>query len=227
MIKYKIDGIIIQQFVWNVVDSNSYLLIEKSHGLLIDAIDDQELYREIERLDSLTIILTHAHFDHIVGLNTIRIIKPDAKVVSTRLCSECLGNTNKNMSSVATAFLAFYSGNNEISFDPFKCDPSEITFDRKYEFNWCGHRVKVSAFHGHSADSLVVIVDKKIMFSGDTILPIPTVTRFPTGSTQRFREEDLPELILLNQSILTFPGHGSPGQLGDMIAVNKEKYRME
>ena len=57
----------IRQFIWDVVDSNSWLITEGNNGLLIDAIDSKELYQEIMRLDYLTIILTHSHFDHIYG----------------------------------------------------------------------------------------------------------------------------------------------------------------
>ena len=91
----------IKQFVWEAVDSNSWLLTEGGHGLLIDAVDSNELYTLISELESLTIILTHSHFDHIVGLNRIRDLKPDTTVIATELCSNNIGNKyltpNKNI----------------------------------------------------------------------------------------------------------------------------------
>lgn len=215
----------IKQFVWDVVDSNSWLIIEDNHGLLIDTIDSLELYEVLSKLESLTVILTHSHFDHIIGLNYIRAIRKDVKVISTKLCCEYLGNIHRNMSSSATAFMAFYSGRNDIQIEPFTCDPTDEVFDDEYAFEWNGHRIGLSAFHGHSSDSLIALMDNKIMFSGDTVLQIPTVTRFPSGSTARFWREDIPRLKEMNSELLVYPGHGNIGRLLDMIALNKEPER--
>ena len=216
----------IRQFVWDVVDSNSWLITEGNDGLLIDAIDSEELYQEIMRLDSLTIILTHSHFDHICGLNMIRKIIPNIEVISTKQCSDNIGNKYKNMSSSATAFVVFYSGNNNIHVDPIICEASDITFENEYDFIWCGHNVKLSAFYGHSNDSLIAIFDGTFIFSGDTLLPIPTVTRFPGGSTERFWNEDVPKLRDLAGKVV-YPGHKIPGLAENMLAVNvmPEKYK--
>lgn len=210
----------INQFVWDVVDSNSWLIVEDNAGLLIDAIDSPDLYSEIEKLDDLTIILTHSHFDHIYGLNKIRDIYPDAKVLSTKLCSEYLGNVYKNMSSSATAFMVFYSGRNDVQIDPVVCEAADVTFEDNYIFLWKGHNVKLEAFRGHTADSLIAVVDEDSIFSGDTLLSIPTVTRFPSGSTEKFWKEDVPRLKELVGGIV-YPGHRTSGVLEDMLAVNK------
>ena len=64
----------IKQFIWNVVDSNSFLIVEGNNGLLIDVIDNFELTEALSTLENLTVILTHSHFDHTIGLNRIRKI---------------------------------------------------------------------------------------------------------------------------------------------------------
>lgn len=209
----------IEQFIWDVIDSNSWLLTEENQGLLIDAVDSSKLYRRIEQLDSLTIILTHSHFDHIYGLNKIRKMKPDSRVICTKLCSEYLGNKYKNMSSSATAFMVFYTGSHSVQIDSITCDPANETFENVYMFDWLGHNIKLEECHGHSADSLIAIVDETVMFSGDTLLPISTVTRFPTGSSEKFWKEDIPKIknIAVNT---VYPGHKSPGQLKDMLEKN-------
>ena len=78
----------IKQFVWDIVDSNSWLIVDGNCGLLIDAVDSAYLFETIAELDELTIILTHSHFDHIVGLNQIRKIKQNITIISTKKCSE-------------------------------------------------------------------------------------------------------------------------------------------
>lgn len=217
----------IKQFTWDVVDANSWLIKENNNGLLIDANGNKVLIKELLKLDSLTIILTHSHFDHIIGLNRVRKLRPDAKVISTKLCSENLGNVYKNMSSSATAFMVFYSGRNDIEIEQFTCDPAEEVFDNEYIFVWCGHNIRLSSFQGHSSDGLIAVVDGQTMFSGDTLLSIPTVTRFPSGSTARFWEEDMPRLRKMNGEMMVYPGHGKSGRLQDMMETNKkpERYR--
>ncbi len=219
----------IKSFVWDVVDTNSFLIIEGNHGLLIDAIDQEDLYRSMEPLETLSIILTHCHFDHIIGLNRIRRLKPNNKVIATRLCSEKIGNIYRNMSSTATAFVAFYEEGRKknIQIEPFTCAPADQIFEEEMDLIWCDHHIRFFAVHGHSDDSLIAVLDEKYLFSGDTLLPIPTVTRFRGGSTKRFWEEDMPRLREMRNIETVFPGHGMRGKLGEMVGVNEaaRKYR--
>ncbi len=219
----------IRRFVWDIVDSNTWLVLEDGHGLLIDAVDNTELYNSIVDLKSITIILTHSHFDHISGLNRIRDLRPDSIVIATEKCSEYLGNVYRNMSSSATVFMKFYESGQRgnIIIEPFTCAPANIFFENEFNFEWHGHKVKLTAVHGHSDDSLVVVIDDKVMFSGDTLLGIPTITRFPTGSSERFWFEDVPLLKRMRDGMTVYPGHGHNGKIEDMLAINKvpKKYR--
>ncbi len=218
----------IRQFTWNVVDSNSWLLIENNSGLLIDAVENEDLFKAVNSIDDLAIILTHCHFDHIIGLNTLRRIKPGLKVISTKLCSEYIGNSSKNTSNTATIFLKFYKDGkkSDAKILPFVCSPSDETFSEEYNINWQGYKVYLKSVHGHSSDSLIAIVDDRFLFSGDTLLSIPTVTRLRTGSTRLFWEEDIPLLKGLKNTELVYPGHGRPGKLKEMLETNKipERY---
>lgn len=229
----------VRRYIWDVIDANSYLLTTDRHGLLIDAVDSPELIHAVSVLDDLTVILTHCHFDHICGLNLIRKTVPNTTVCSTTLCSENIGKKSKNLSSSANAFIAFYmakrqensevlSNNKSIkNIVPFICRPAEQTFEGETILNWQGHKVKLVQCGGHSKDSLIAILDDRYMFSGDTLLPIPTVTRFPSGSTAMFWEETFPKLMAMTVE-LVFPGHGEPGKLKDMLAGNQvpERYKV-
>lgn len=196
------------------MDSNSWLILEEPHGLLIDAVDSEELYEAIEHLASLSIILTHSHFDHIIGLNKIRSLRSDCTVIATKLCSENIGNIYRNLSSTATAFMAFYEQGKKrnIEIEPFTCEPAQVTFDafddREMSLDWHGYKVELKAVYGHSNDGLLAVIDGKLLFSGDTLLAIPTVTRLPGGSTKRFKEEDMPLLKNSFSNGVIYPGHG-------------------
>lgn len=219
---------VIKQYSWGIVDSNSWLIIEDNHGLLIDAVDDELLYDDCKQLSDLTVIVTHAHFDHIIGLNSIRTIVKNVTVISTAKCSDYMGNVHRNMSAVAAVYLQFYKNGQKknVEIEPFSCNPSSIAFSDSYQLTWNNHKVCLIAVHGHSDDGLIAIMDDKHLFSGDTLLSIPTITRLPRGSTQRFWNEDIPLLKSLDGSMTVYPGHGYLGRLEDMIAVNKKPERL-
>lgn len=229
-----LNDIMIQRFTWDVIDTNSWLIKENGRGLLIDAIYNDDLFDEVRKLEHLTIVLTHCHFDHICGLNTIRKINPDTRVIATSLCSESVGSEQKNLSSIADAFMAFYLKNDIETMDAgeyrrkidevdgFTCEPADETFDDEMTFDWEGHKVELTQYSGHSPDSLIATLDGKYMFSGDTILGIPTATRLPKGSTSKFWNETIPrlkELVSVIEEV--FPGHGDSGKLADMIELNE------
>jgi glyoxylase-like metal-dependent hydrolase (beta-lactamase superfamily II) len=204
------------------VDANSWLITEENDGLLIDAVDNQDLYETITNLSSLTVILTHCHFDHIIGLNRIRELQPNIRVIATGSCSEQIGNKFRNLSSSATAFLTFYEQGRKSRFqiEPFTCLPADETFENEKKLLWKGHEIQLLAFHGHSNDSLIAVVDDRYLFSGDTLLTIPTVTRFPGGNLKRFREEDIPKLKAMKADRI-YPGHGNQGNKDEMLAINQ------
>lgn len=212
----------IYQYVWSAVDSNSWLMIEGDCGLLIDAVDNNNLYDAIRGIRELTIILTHSHFDHISGLNRIRKLKPESDVIATEQCSHYLGNIYKNMSSTATAFLSFYKdgANLDYAVEPFTCMPADKTFINRHKLDWHGHRVELFSVYGHSDDGLMAVINKKALFSGDTLLSMPTVTRFPTGNTKRFWAEDMRLIKQMRSDLVVYPGHGEQGLLRDMLMIN-------
>ena len=212
----------IKQYVWDIVDANSWLVLEGDSGLLIDAVGNTDLYKKTEGLKDLTVIITHSHFDHIIGLNKIRETRKDAIVITTEKCSEYLGNIYRNMSSSATAFMQFYESGrkSDVRIEPIVCAPSDKIFKENLTIEWNDHRIDLYAVHGHSEDGLIVILDEMYMFSGDTILNIPTVTRLPSGNSKAFWMEDIPFIKGLKGIKKVYPGHGGYGNLDEMLSVN-------
>ena len=227
MKEYVIGDVGVKQYSWDIVDSNSYLLTSNGKALLIDAIDSPALYSELVKYRALSIILTHSHFDHICGLNYIRSHNQNAMVYATKQCSINIGNKYKNLSSVANTYMTLYEGKPfSGNIKPIICAPAEFTFENKTTIDWDGHSIALKAVHGHSNDSLVAILDDVYLFSGDSLLSAPTVTRFPGGSTERFRKEDIPYFEKLDIKTV-FPGHGSPGNIDDMLKANTLTYKGE
>ena len=230
----------IETYTWKIVDVNSYLIKEGDKAILIDAVESDSLFEAVRDIKELTVILTHCHYDHIAGLNHLREIKPDVKVCATATCSEYIGDPNRNLSSISKEFMSFYLKQDidtmedcEVkrkidSITGFSCEPCDITFENDMTLEFEGHSIRLTRYYGHSSDSLIAVLDDKIMFSGDTILGIPTATRFPKGSTRKFWNEDIPRLTELADKIdIVYPGHGKPGMLIDFININErpERYK--
>lgn len=219
-------GEMIRQFTWEVLDSNAWLIAEAGDGLLVDPVDSPALYAEIEALEGLTVILTHCHFDHICGLNRIRKMKPQAHVIATAECSERIQRPGGNLSNIADALMAFHDPDARSiqKIIPFTCAPADEVFRGQMRFQWRDHDVTLTEYNGHVMGGLCCAFDGVHLFTGDTLLPLPTVTRLPGGSTKRFWNEDMPRLEALRGHIeQVYPGHGVPGHLEDMLLLNQKE----
>jgi len=231
------EGFSVYQFVWRAINSNAYVVCGKDSLLIVDPIDSEEFYRFVQKqsVQYALVLLTHSHYDHISGLNKLKQIVLDCRVVASKACSDNIQTPKKNLSNIADAIISFQERVDhkaeivnlaETLVEPFSCEPADETFVEEMDVVWNGHNLRLTEYSGHSKDSVCCIMDYKYMFSGDTLLPIPTVTRLPGGSTARFWEEDMPKLEKLSEQIvMVFPGHEMPGALKDMIKVNVKPAR--
>lgn len=212
-----------QQYIWDVLDANSWLMVEGHSGLLFDPVNSPELFSALDGLDDLLVILTHEHFDHISGLNALRASRPDAKVLASAACSERIQRLGGNLSNIANAVIAFHRKLSAVQnlVTPFSCLAADQVFTGMLELDWHGHALRLSEFAGHSPGSICCEMDGALLISGDTLLHLPTVTRLPGGNTSRFFGDDFPRLEAMVGKIVTvYPGHGAPGAFETMLSIN-------
>lgn len=249
-------GISIYQFTGRTFDANSFVIMEGNEALIIDAVDSSDMVSFLlgryegedangmssERwaparwtadggIPELTILLTHEHFDHISGLAVLRD-SFRCHVVSSEDCSVRIQSPQTNLSSVGDAILAMHGGGMQQephgAISRYGADAADEEFIQDNLIVWHGHDIFCHHMRGHSLGSAAYILDGSILFSGDEILPIPTLTRLPGGNTKAFWYEDIPWLESIRAQIaLVCPGHGIPGKLEDMIGGNimPEKYK--
>ncbi len=241
-------GMSIYQFTGRTLDANSFVIMEGNEALIIDAVDSSDMVSflldryegkdangvssELWTLDrgiagggtpKLTILLTHEHFDHISGLAVLRD-RFRCHVVSSGDCSARIQSSQTNLSSIGDALLLMHSGMQQEPHDTiprYGADASDEEFIQDSVIVWHGHNIFCHLMRGHSLGSVGYILDGSILFSGDEILAIPTLTRLPGGNTKAFWYEDMPWLKSISDQIfLVCPGHGTPGKLEDMISGN-------
>lgn len=212
MTEIELDGQKVHLFIWDYIDSNTYVMIEGKSALVVDPVDIKEFWyfiniRGINRAD---VVLTHEHFDHINGLNELRQ-KVECTVYAHVKCSENIGITTRNLSSAANVLeqVSEKVQKRERPFIAFVCTPADVVFDEAYKFYWNGHKVELVYTPGHSAGSVCMVLDENKLFTGDTLLAVPAITRLPGGNKRIFQEVTLPWLQKRMDTIKWFlPGHG-------------------
>lgn len=142
-----------------------------------------------------TVLLTHAHFDHIYGLNQLLRMSPHNKVYTNEQGKEMLLDARKNMS--------LYHG------DPFVfTHPEQIVLVKDGEEINLGNKLIAKAIFtpGHHPSCITWIVGD-VLFSGDSYIPgIKTVTNLPGGDKKK-AIESLALIKKLASDYTVHPGH--------------------
>ena len=189
------------------LDTNTYLLEEDGHLLIIDPADYAAVLEKCRNAASVAVLLTHEHF----GLNRIRdLCASSCRVITGATCSERIQDEKGNLSAYADVLAEL--GGKQISehWLPFACKAADITFENRYAFHWMEHAMEMFFTPGHSAGSCCIVVDD-MLFVGDTVLENNLMVKFPGSSKKLYRSVTAPlleRLLLGNRISCVYPGHG-------------------
>ena len=193
------------------LDTNTFIMEEDGHLLVIDLADHAAVLERCRDATSVTVLLSHEHFDHISGLNQIRdVCASSFVVIASETCSERMQDTKANLSAYADVLAELGGKQIPEHWSPFVCKATDITFDNHYAFRWVGHEVELFSVPGHSAGSSCIVLDD-MLFVGDTVLENNLMVKFPGSSKKLYRSVTVPllEKLLLGGRIKSvYPGHG-------------------
>lgn len=200
----------VQKFATPLLSSNMYLLTENSRGIIIDTYDGftSEIAGGCNAIDY--ILLTHEHYDHISGTNALRE-RYRCPVVCSEACGQRIQNSTHNFSRYYEAYAAVQTGelmpDDLPAVDEYFTHADEVFLGQK-TIAWQGHELVLTETPGHSPGSICILVDGKLLFSGDTLLRGDVaVTRFPGGSRRKYEHIALPYLRGLPGDTMVYPGH--------------------
>lgn len=189
---------IIKQFIAGLIENNMYLVMdEKSHdAVLIDASQDiPELKKVVDELGANVkyILITHGHFDHIMGLNSLKKTLNAPAVI----CKDDLAISD-NVNEFTRLFGV-----------PDIVPPTYEKFVKDGDVLDVGDmQIKVIQTPGHTEGGVCYLIGENL-FSGDTLFK-QSVGRTDLfgGNLEKIRYSVKEVLFKLDENIKVFPGHG-------------------
>lgn len=196
--------LILKQFVVGPLENNNYLLIDKisNEAVLIDSTwknADLTAALDYHGAKLKYILLTHGHFDHILGVN-------DTKKEYD--CQALVHEDDKStMASVKEFALKYGLPPAEFQIvDGYMKDGDVIKLGE--------HEIKVIHTPGHTQGGVCFLVDGKI-FTGDTLFRESVGrTDLPGGDFSKIESSIKEKLFTLDENIEVFPGHGPSTTIG-------------
>lgn len=203
--------LIIKQFVLGPIEDNNYLLIdEKSkEAVLIDCTEpSSEIDNTLAQFGAKLkyILLTHAHFDHVLGVNYFK---------EKYNCEVLLHKDDKElMDSIKEFAKNFNLGEVEVqTIDKYVVEGDSVKFGSQ--------EIKVLHTPGHTQGGACFLIDDKI-FTGDTLFYNSVGrTDLPGGNFNQLKSSIINKLFTLEKEITVYPGHGPKTTIGFEKEHNK------
>ena len=126
---------LVEKFISGFLDTNTYVMEADGHLLIIDPADHAAVQERCRDAASVTVLLTHEHFDHISGLNRIReLCASSCRVIAGATCSGRIQETKANLSAYADELAQLGGKQIPEHWSPFSCKVADITFENQYAF---------------------------------------------------------------------------------------------
>ena len=182
-----------------VFTSKTYILFKQDKGmaLLVDIGDVKPVldFLKEKQLTVEGVFLTHAHFDHIYGLEELVKRYPQCKVYVTEFAKEALASDKLNMSRYHGTPIN-YHGDNVVtvhegeSMRIFEGEPPMVFYETP----------------GHNPGCLTMVLGDNI-FTGDAYIPgVGANTRLPRANKEQ-AEQSLQRILKLAEGKTILSGH--------------------
>lgn len=186
-------------FITNrVFNSRTYILSDEKYDRvwLVDCGDTDRVLDMIGKKSVEGVLLTHAHSDHIYGLEELITRFPNVKIYTNAAGIEALKSPKLNISH-------YHSEYPDISIDA----PDNVcTLKEGDSVDVLGMPVQVYETPGHAPSCLTYILDDKA-FTGDSYIPgVKVFTGFPNANKKQ-AESSVERILQISADCQIMPGH--------------------
>ncbi|HZJ75153.1 MAG TPA: MBL fold metallo-hydrolase [Clostridia bacterium] len=195
--------------------ANCYVLCDRTtgEGAVVDPGDCNEQLLSLINLSGIKtlkyILLTHGHFDHIIGTNQLKKHFPNALTAISEPDKICLKSVEHNLLGEKYA-------------DVFEEIEEDVIIKDKDLIKIGQSTLKVLETPGHSRGSVCFISEKdKFVITGDTLFYL-TVGRtdFEGGDASQL-SDSIDKLMLLDDLFTVYPGHNKGTTIGSERKRNR------
>ncbi|MBN2546787.1 MAG: MBL fold metallo-hydrolase [Spirochaetes bacterium] len=181
--------------------TNCYIIEENNEVILIDFVSEAEDIIKKKGYKIEKVLLTHTHFDHIIGLGDFQN-KYDFELVLSENARKNINDPDKNLLSLIPAFLR----KNFKNIDLNNCK----VLKNLECFLWNDNQIQLFESPGHTDDSVIYIFkDKRCAFTGDTVFNTGIGrTDFPNGDYNLIIESIRNFFSFIDDDYILYPGHG-------------------
>ena len=197
------------RMVLGMVGTNCYFVYDDDtkETVVIDPAKDG-LYDKLSSngLKPVAILLTHGHFDHIMGTHEL-VEKSGAKVYALESEKELCGDADLNASAQIRR--------------PYTVEPDVLLTDGQ-EIEPAGMKIRVYATPGHTEGSCCFYIEsRKWLFTGDTLF-CGSIGRtdLPTGDDRKIMRSVHMLTDTFDDDVKVYPGHGDTSTIGDEKKYN-------
>ncbi len=193
----------VEQFSVGPLSTNCYLVTceKTNNSVLIDPGDvTLELMNKVKESTLKAILLTHGHFDHFGGVNSVKD-ETGAPILIHPLDAPMLTDPGLNGSFMVGASLHSYEPSGFLSED------EDIIFGES--------KLKVILTPGHTKGGISLASDGEFIIAGDTLFKL-SIGRWdlPGGDYTILMKTIKKVFCNLPDSTIVYPGHGEPTTIG-------------
>lgn len=202
----------VNTLVLGMVQTNCYIISNEAtkEALVIDPADHADRIEQYLKANDLVckgILLTHGHFDHIMAAADLAASEK-AQIYAQEEEANLLKDPGMNAS---------HRFGKECSLTP------DVLLKDQSLLELAGFLIKVIHTPGHtSGGACYYFTDHDVLFSGDTLF-LEDIGRYdlPTGDGKALVNSILHKLMLLEDQVIVYPGHGDPTTIGHERVHNR------
>jgi len=179
---------------------NCYIVKNGDGAIVIDpGVGADEIYSRTKGTQIKYVLLTHCHYDHIVGVN--ELLEKGAELCASRKCADNIADRNKNLTMSGLGYV-------------IELKNTDIILSEDEDITLCGMKVRTIETPGHTECSCCFLIEDHL-FSGDTLF-LRSVGRWdlPTGSSEELRKSIINKIYTMDEKITVHPGHGEDTDIG-------------